>query len=125
MALLIEQAPGQESGRAPDAAAPLDRLRRELCLYGREQGGIEDGLMIPPKRLAMIDHLTDVEPVSKEMGKGATCEGDATINLASRQPPNFRDDFAFAKIVGKGAMDRAKCADYWGAATDVCNEFKK
>jgi hypothetical protein len=35
-------------------------------------------------------------------------------------------DFAFSKIVGKGAMDRAKCADYWGGeATDVCGEFKK
>ena len=35
-------------------------------------------------------------------------------------------DFAFAKIVGKGALDRAKCVDYWGGdAIDVCNEFKK
>jgi hypothetical protein len=33
-------------------------------------------------------------------------------------------DFAFAKIVGKGAMDRAKCADYWGSATEVCSEVK-
>ena len=33
-------------------------------------------------------------------------------------------DFAFAKIVGKGAMDRAKCADYWGSAAEVCSELK-
>ena len=33
-------------------------------------------------------------------------------------------DFAYAKIVGKGAMDRAKCADYWGGASEVCNEIK-
>jgi hypothetical protein len=33
-------------------------------------------------------------------------------------------DFAYAKIVGKGAMDRAKCADYWGGATDVCKDLK-
>ncbi|MEO7726735.1 MAG: cytochrome c [Burkholderiales bacterium] len=33
-------------------------------------------------------------------------------------------DFAFAKMVGKGAMDRAKCADYWGSAADVCSEIK-
>ena len=33
-------------------------------------------------------------------------------------------DFAYAKIVGQGPMDRAKCADYWGAATDVCNDLK-
>ncbi|HWP89630.1 MAG TPA: cytochrome c, partial [Burkholderiales bacterium] len=29
-------------------------------------------------------------------------------------------DFAYAKIVGKGAMDRAMCADYWGGASEVC-----
>lgn len=33
-------------------------------------------------------------------------------------------DFAFAKVVGKGAMDRAKCAEYWGGAADVCNELR-
>jgi mono/diheme cytochrome c family protein len=33
-------------------------------------------------------------------------------------------DFAFAKIVGKGALDRAKCDDYWGTATDVCKDLK-
>jgi len=33
-------------------------------------------------------------------------------------------DFAYAKIVGKGAMDRAMCADYWGGASEVCNEIK-
>ena len=34
-------------------------------------------------------------------------------------------DFACAKIVGKGAMDRAKCTDYGGGeATDVCKELK-
>ena len=29
-----------------------------------------------------------------------------------------------AKIVGKGPMDRAKCVEYWGGASEVCNEFK-
>jgi hypothetical protein len=33
-------------------------------------------------------------------------------------------DFAYAKIVGKGAMDRATCADYWGGASEVCNDIK-
>ena len=33
-------------------------------------------------------------------------------------------DFAYAKIVGKGPMDKAKCVDYWGSATEVCNEIK-
>ncbi len=34
-------------------------------------------------------------------------------------------DFLMAKIVGKGPMDRAKCIEFWGTETDVCNEFKK
>jgi hypothetical protein len=34
-------------------------------------------------------------------------------------------DFAFAKIIGKGPMDRAACIDYWGSAVDACNELPK
>ena len=34
-------------------------------------------------------------------------------------------DFLFAKVIGKGAMDRAKCAEYWGSDTEVCKEFSK
>ena len=33
-------------------------------------------------------------------------------------------DFLFAKVIGKGPMDQAKCVGYWGKDTDVCNEFK-
>jgi hypothetical protein len=33
-------------------------------------------------------------------------------------------DFLFAKAVGKGPMDRAKCIEYWGSEVDACGEFK-
>ena len=33
-------------------------------------------------------------------------------------------DFLFAKVVGKGPMDRAKCIEYWGSDVDACREFK-
>jgi hypothetical protein len=33
-------------------------------------------------------------------------------------------DFLFAKVVGKGPMDRAKCVEYWGSDVDACKEFK-
>ena len=33
-------------------------------------------------------------------------------------------DFMFAKMVGQGAMDRAKCVAYWGGDSDVCRELK-
>ncbi len=29
-------------------------------------------------------------------------------------------DFMIEKVVGKGPMNRAKCAEFWGTDTDVC-----
>jgi hypothetical protein len=34
-------------------------------------------------------------------------------------------DFLFAKVVGKGPMDRAACIEYWGSEVDACKEFAK
>jgi len=34
-------------------------------------------------------------------------------------------DFLFAKVIGKGPMDRAKCIEYWGSDVDTCGEFPK
>ena len=34
-------------------------------------------------------------------------------------------DFLFAKVVGKGTMDRAKCIEYWGSDVSTCSEFPK
>ena len=34
-------------------------------------------------------------------------------------------DFMFAKIIGQGPMDRAKCIDYWGSDVEACGEFPK
>lgn len=34
-------------------------------------------------------------------------------------------DFMLAKIVGKGPMNRARCAEYWGSEADTCKEFKQ
>ncbi len=34
-------------------------------------------------------------------------------------------DFLFAKVIGKGPMDRAKCADFWGSDVDACRDFPK
>ena len=33
--------------------------------------------------------------------------------------------FLFAKVIGKGPMDRATCIDYWGSEVAVCNEVGK
>jgi hypothetical protein len=34
-------------------------------------------------------------------------------------------DFLFAKVIGKGPMDRAKCIEFWGSDVPTCNEFPK
>jgi hypothetical protein len=32
-------------------------------------------------------------------------------------------DFLFAKIIGQGPMDRAKCIEYWGSDVEVCKDL--
>jgi hypothetical protein len=34
-------------------------------------------------------------------------------------------DFLFAKVIGQGPMDRAKCIEYWGSDVQTCSEFPK
>ena len=34
-------------------------------------------------------------------------------------------DFLFAKVIGKGAMDRAGCIEYWGSEVEACGELGK
>jgi hypothetical protein len=33
-------------------------------------------------------------------------------------------DFLMLRVVGKGAMDRAKCIEYWGSDVEACRELK-
>jgi hypothetical protein len=46
---------------------------------------------------------------------------------ATLQPREIEQvtDFLFAKVIGQGPMDRAKCIEYWGADNDTCSEFPK
>jgi mono/diheme cytochrome c family protein len=34
-------------------------------------------------------------------------------------------DFLLAKVVKQGAMDRAKCIEFWGSEVEACGEFAK
>ena len=34
-------------------------------------------------------------------------------------------DFLLARVVGKGPMDRARCAEYWGSNVEACGELPK
>src|SRR5580704_8398315 len=107
MALLIEQAPGQESWQAADTAAPLVGVRGELGLDGGEQGGIEDRLMVAPEPLAAIDHLADIEPVAQQMREPAHPEGAPAQDTAVLQLALPGADAAALKVLGQ-PLYRAK-----------------
>src|SRR5262245_47838021 len=33
--------------------------------------------------------------------------------------------FLLARVIGKGALDRARCVEYWGADVEACAQFKE
>jgi len=57
----------------------------------------------------------------------------AKMNAALPDPPATLQnreieqlaDFLFAKVVGKGPMDRAKCIEFWSSDVSTCAEFPK
>ena len=49
---------------------------------------------------------------------------DPPATLQNREI-DFIADFMFAKIIGKGPMDHAKCIEYWGQDAEACGEFSK
>ncbi len=66
----------------------------------------------------------------------ARCYGIKQADLKSRElslpdPPatlqprevELLADFLFARVIGKGPMNRAKCKEYWGAEVEACGEF--
>jgi len=57
---MVKQTPAQERGRAPQPAAPLHRLGRELSFYRLEQRGIDNRLVLSVVNLATVDHLADI-----------------------------------------------------------------
>jgi len=49
---------------------------------------------------------------------------DPAATLQAREIDQVAD-FLFAKVVGQGPMDRAKCIEYWGSDVEACHEFPK
>ena len=47
---------------------------------------------------------------------------DPAATLQPREVERLTD-FLFAKVIGQGPMDRAKCVDYWGSNVEVCHAF--
>ena len=49
---------------------------------------------------------------------------DPAATLQAREIEQVAD-FLFAKVVGKGPMDRAKCIEFWGSDVATCAEFSR
>jgi hypothetical protein len=49
---------------------------------------------------------------------------DPPATLTAREIETVAD-FLFAKVIGQGPMDHAKCVAYWGADVEACAEFPK
>jgi mono/diheme cytochrome c family protein len=115
-------------GRKMDTQMPdganlrTTRLTRDLLMFAIKCGRPGKG-MPAFDRLAYTDgRCNDIKLADlKRLGltlfdPGATLQPREVEVLA---------DFLFAKVVGKGPMDRAKCIEYWGSDVEVCQEFPK
>jgi mono/diheme cytochrome c family protein len=59
-----------------------------------------------------------------DLTKAGQRMSDPPATLQNREI-DFIADFMFAKVIGKGPMDHAKCVAFWGEETDACSEFPK
>src|SRR5215475_5742844 len=76
VAAVVEDATGQNGGRALEPHLPGDGVGGELGLHGFKQVTVKDRLMLPAMHLAPIGDLADVEPVLEQMGEWAHAEKD-------------------------------------------------
>ena len=58
-----------------------------------------------------------------DLGKYPTRMPDPPATLQPREI-EYIADFLMSRVVGKGALDHAKCVELWGAETDVCKDLK-
>ncbi len=59
-----------------------------------------------------------------DLAKAGQRMSDPPATLQNREI-DFIVDFLFAKIIGKGPMDHAKCIEFWGSEVETCSEFPK
>src|SRR6516225_3888960 len=95
VAVVIEDATGQNGGRAPEPVLPSHRAGGELGLDGVKQVALKDRLMFPAIYLSPIDYVAHVEPVLEQMGK----RPDPQTNTAAHS--------AIGKAIGFGANSAA------------------
>ena len=113
-------------GRKMDNQAPDGANLRESQL-DREQLVFVIKCGLPGRSMPAYDRLA----YSDDRCLGRTQADLRRMGLDLADPPSTLQpreverlaDFLFAKIIGQGPMDRAKCIDYWGEDVEVCGEF--
>src|SRR5262249_4487208 len=99
----IKQASRQERGRAPQPAAPCNRVGLKFALHLLKQTWLENGLMLSAVNLAPIDDLADIEAVLEEIGERAHAKAAASDTAAIRKPPPLAANALPIKLLRKGA----------------------
>jgi hypothetical protein len=115
-------------GRKMDTQMPDGANLREIK-YGRDDVVLAIKCGRPGRSMPAFDKLAYSD---------GRCYGMTRAELKARElslpdPPatlqpreiELLADFLFAKVIGQGAMDRAKCIDYWGAEVEACGELGK
>jgi hypothetical protein len=83
----------------------------------------------PGREMPAFDRLAYTDGRCNNTTKADLDRGGLSLTdpAATLQPREIEMvvDFLFAKVIGKGPMDHAKCVEYWGGEVDVCKELSK
>ena len=114
-------------GRKMDSQMPDGANLREIQ-YGRDDVILAIKCGRPGRSMPAFDKLAYSD---------GRCYGMTRAELKARElrlpdPPatlqpreiELLADFLFAKVIGKGPLDRVKCIEYWGADVEACAEFQ-
>jgi hypothetical protein len=113
-------------GRKMDTQMP-DGANLRTTKLDREKLIIAIKCGIPGKSMPAFDRLAYSDGRCYGMTQAALQKlGGLPDPAATLQPREIDSvaDFLFAKVIGKGPMDRAKCIDYFGADVEACKDLK-
>ena len=115
-------------GRKMDSQMPDGANLRESQLDRQQivtliQCGRPGAGMPPYDRLAYSDGRC-YGMKSADLAKAGMTLTDPPATLAAREI-ELVADFLFAKVIGKGPMNRARCVEYWGSDVEACKELKE
>jgi len=113
-------------GRKMDSQMP-DGANLRATKLDREKLMIAIKCGVPGKAMPAFDRLAYSDGRCYGMSQAALKKlGGLPDPPATLQPREIESvaDFLFAKVVGKGPMDRAACIEYFGSEVEACKDLK-